>query len=119
MKKRSFSDEIYDYMCGITLAKHSDPRIAKVVAREFEQGSSCDTNSAIIYNARSILARRLGTDIEDPDIMAIVNCYEKLSRHLGGRMYHYGLIGLNEHMSPRRRRGRQRLRLRTHKRYTA
>jgi len=64
--------------------------LAGDIRNEFAEGCECGRLEGEIYNARVRLGQRLGTDIEDRDILALVNAYEAMQRELCLKMYAYG-----------------------------
>ena len=68
--------------------------------------------SFVPVQKRERIARRLGTDDEDPDLLAMVESYEELQEYMCRRCYEYGRLCLR----PARRGGQKGKRHAVHRR---
>ena len=85
---------IYDLMHGEYILEGYRVPLSHIVRHEFRPGSKASCIWQRAGDARERIARRLGTDIEDPDLLAMVEGYEKLQEYLCRRCYEYGKLGL-------------------------
>ena len=94
---------IYNLMHGeYILEEYRVPR-SHIVRHEFRPGSKASRIWQRAGDARERIARRLGTDDEDPDLLAMVESYEELQEYMCRRCYEYGKLGLR----PARRGGQK------------
>ena len=77
--------------------------LSHIVRHEFRPGSKASRIWQRAGDARERIARRLGTDDEDPDLLAMVESYEELQEYMCRRCYEYGKLGLR----PARRGGQK------------
>lgn len=81
---------IYNLMNGYyDLTKVNIPE-SRIVENEFDDGKPCSELYERVYEARERLCERLGVE-EDPDVEAIVNNMEEISRILAMKMFDYAV----------------------------
>ncbi len=79
----NFFDFVYDHMSG--LYTEQDARIENM----FEQGSNCDQLYQEAYDARIRLSGG-NLDTENPDVICIMDAYEKMQRIFCAKAFEYG-----------------------------
>ena len=92
--KEEISEIVYQLMNGYLMPDTVPKALWDSIPDAFRDGTVCAEWMNDIYNARMHLGGRLGTDEEDPDILTIVNTYEKIARYIGESMYGYGKMNL-------------------------
>ena len=94
---------IYNLMHGEYILEEYRVPLSHIVRHEFRPGSKASRIWQRAGDARERIARRLGTDDEDPDLLAMVESYEELQEYMCRRCYEYGKLGLR----PARRGGKK------------
>ena len=94
---------IYNLMHGEYILEEYRVPLSHIVRHEFRPGSKASRIWQRAGDARERIARRLGTDDEDPDLLAMVESYEELQEYMCRRCYEYGKLGLR----PARRGGQK------------
>ena len=94
---------IYNLMHGEYILEEYRVPLSHIVRHEFRPGSKASRIWQRAGDARERIARRLGTDDEDPDLLAMVESYEELQEYMCRRCYEYGRLGLR----PARRGGQK------------
>ena len=94
---------IYNLMYGEYVLEGYRVPLSHIVRHEFRPGSKASRIWQRAGDARERIARRLGTDDEDPDLLAMVESYEELQEYMCRRCYEYGKLGLR----PARRGGQK------------
>ena len=94
---------IYNLMHGEYILEEYRVPLSHIVRHEFRPGSKASRIWQRAGDARERIARRLGTDDEDPDLLAMVESYEELQEYMCLRCYEYGKLGLR----PARRGGQK------------
>ena len=85
---------IYNLMHGEYILEEYRVPLSHIVRHEFRPGSKASRIWQRAGDARERIARRLGTDDEDPDLLAMVESYEELQEYMCRRCYEYGKLGL-------------------------
>lgn len=98
-----FFEIIYGLMYGEYVLEGYRVPLSHIVRHEFRPGSKASRIWQRAGDARERIARRLGTDDEDPDLLAMVESYEELQEYMCRRCYEYGKLGLR----PARRGGQK------------
>ena len=98
-----FFEIIYGLMYGEYVLEGYRVPLSHIVRHEFRPGSKASRIWQRAGDARERIARRLGTDDEDPDLRAMVESYEELQEYMCRRCYEYGKLGLR----PARRGGQK------------
>ncbi len=98
-----FFEIIYGLMYGEYVLEGYRVPLSHIVRHEFHPGSKASRIWQRAGDARERIARRLGTDDEDPDLLAMVESYEELQEYMCRRCYEYGKLGLR----PARRGGQK------------
>lgn len=98
-----FFEIIYGLMYGEYVLEGYRVSLSHIVRHEFRPGSKASRIWQRAGDARERIARRLGTDDEDPDLLAMVESYEELQEYMCRRCYEYGKLGLR----PARRGGQK------------
>ena len=98
-----FFEIIYGLMYGEYVLEGYRVPLSHIVRHEFRPGSKASRIWQRAGDARERIARRLGTDDEDPDLLAMVESYEELQEYMCRRCYEYGRLGLR----PARRGGQK------------
>ena len=98
-----FFEIIYGLMYGEYVLEGYRVPLSHIVRPEFRPGSKASRIWQRAGDARERIARRLGTDDEDPDLLAMVESYEELQEYMCRRCYEYGKLGLR----PARRGGQK------------
>ena len=98
-----FFEIIYGLMYGEYVLEEYRVPLSHIVRHEFRPGSKASRIWQRAGDARERIARRLGTDDEDPDLLAMVESYEELQEYMCRRCYEYGKLGLR----PARRGGQK------------
>ena len=107
-----FFEIIYGLMYGEYVLEGYRVPLSHIVRHEFRPGSKASRIWQRAGDARERIARRLGTDDEDPDLLAMVESYEELQEYMCRRCYEYGKLGLR----PARRGGQKGKRHAVHRR---
>ena len=94
---------IYNLMYGEYVLEGYRVPLSHIVRHEFRPGSKASRIWQRAGDARERIARRLGTDDEDPDLLAMVESYEELQEYMCRRCYEYGRLCLR----PARRGGQK------------
>lgn len=94
---------IYNLMHGEYILEEYRVPLSHIVRHEFRPGSKASRIWQRAGDARERIARRLGTDDEDPDLLAMVESYEELQEYMCRRCYEYGRLCLR----PARRGGQK------------
>ena len=94
---------IYNLMHGEYILEEYRVPLSHIVRHEFRPGSKASRIWQRAGDARERIARRLGTDDEDPDLLAMVESYEELQEYMCRRCYESGKLGLR----PARRGGQK------------
>lgn len=81
---------IYELMAGALDLEYEKPGESEFVANEFEPRSKATRLMERIYAARERLGRRLGTGLEDPDVLDLVEACERLQELLSRNLYDLG-----------------------------
>lgn len=89
-----FFEIIYGLMYGEYVLEGYRVPLSHIVRHEFRPGSKASRIWQRAGDARERIARRLGTDDEDPDLLAMVESYEELQEYMCRRCYEYGRLGL-------------------------
>ena len=89
-KNKEKSKTIYELMSGALDLEYERPDESEFVANEFEPRSQATRLMDKIYAARERLGRRLGTGLEDPDVLDLVEASERLQELLSRRLYDLG-----------------------------
>lgn len=98
-----FFEIIYGLMYGEYVLEGYRVPLSHIVRHEFRPGSKASRIWQRAGDARERIARRLGTDDEDPDLLAMVESYEELQEYMCRRCYEYGRLCLR----PARRGGQK------------
>ena len=98
-----FFEIIYGLMYGEYVLEGYRVPLSHIVRHEFRPGSKASRIWQRAGDARERIARRLGTDDEDPDLLVMVESYEELQEYMCRRCYEYGKLGLR----PARRGGQK------------
>ena len=85
---------IYNLMHGEYILEEYRVPLSHIVRHEFRPGSKASRIWQRAGDARERIARRLGTDDEDPDLLAMVESYEELQEDMCRRCYEYGRLCL-------------------------
>lgn len=85
---------IYNLMHGEYILEEYRVPLSHIVRHEFRPGSKASRIWQRAGDARERIARRLGTDDEDPDLLAMVESYEELQEYMCRRCYEYGRLCL-------------------------
>ena len=107
-----FFEIIYGLMYGEYVLEGYRVPLSHIVRHEFRPGSKASRIWQRAGDARERIARRLGTDDEDPDLLAMVESYEELQEYMCRRCYEYGRLCLR----PARRGGQKGNRHAVHRR---
>ena len=89
-----FFEIIYGLMYGEYVLEGYRVPLSHIVRHEFRPGSKASRIWQRAGDARERIARRLGTDDEDPDLLAMVESYEELQEYMCRRCYEYGRLCL-------------------------
>ena len=89
-----FFEIIYGLMYGEYVLEGYRVPLSHIVRHEFRPGSKASRIWQRAGEARERIARRLGTDDEDPDLLAMVESYEELQEYMCRRCYEYGRLCL-------------------------
>lgn len=92
--KYGFFEIIYGLMYGEYVLEGYRVPLSHIVRHEFRPGSKASRIWQRAGDARERIARRLGTDDEDPDLLAMVESYEELQEYMCRRCYEYGRLCL-------------------------
>ena len=98
-----FFEIIYGLMYGEYVLEGYRVPLSHIVRHEFRPGSKASRIWQRAGDARERIARRLGTDDEDPDLLAMGESYEELQEYMCRRCYEYGRLCLR----PARRGGQK------------
>lgn len=85
---------IYNLMHGEYILEEYRVPLSHIGRHEFRPGSKASRIWQRAGDARERIARRLGTDDEDPDLLAMVESYEELQEYMCRRCYEYGRLCL-------------------------
>ena len=89
-----FFEIIYGLMYGEYVLEGYRVPLSHIVRHEFRPGSKASRIWQRAGDARERIARRLGTDDEDPVLLAMVESYEELQEYMCRRCYEYGTLCL-------------------------
>lgn len=93
-------EDVYGLLTGTAVPTSKIPSLVKnmhdTVKNAFAEGGSCAEFEEKIYELRKKIASRLGSSIEDPDLLEMAEMYEQIQKTLCKETFIYSRLLLQD-----------------------